>query len=65
MTLDNLLGKSLEAIEPDASGIARLLEAAQASLADARLPNLHVSTWPTRRSCRRPTRRCKPMVSAR
>jgi len=40
MTLDNLLGKSLEAIEPDASGIARLLEAAQASLADARLPNL-------------------------
>lgn len=40
MTLNNLLGLSLEAIEPDAASIERLLEAAQASLNDARLPNL-------------------------
>lgn len=35
MTLDNLLGLSLEAVQPDAASIARLLEAAQCSLADA------------------------------
>ncbi len=40
MTLNNLLGLSLEAIEPDAANIARLMEAAQASLNDARLPEL-------------------------
>jgi hypothetical protein len=40
MTLDNLLGLSLETVEPDAVSIARLLEAAQGSLADAQLPNL-------------------------
>lgn len=40
MTLDNLLGKSLEAITPDPAGIQRLLEAAQRSLTDARLPTL-------------------------
>lgn len=40
MTLNNLLGLSLEAIEPDAASIERLLDAAQASLNDARLPNL-------------------------
>jgi PBP1b-binding outer membrane lipoprotein LpoB len=40
MTLNNLLGVSLDAIEPDAATIQRLLEAAQASLADAQLPNL-------------------------
>lgn len=40
MTLNNLLGLSLESIEPDAASIARLLEAAQCSLADAQLPNL-------------------------
>ncbi len=40
MTLENLLGLSLETVEPDASNIARLLEAAQASLNDARLPGL-------------------------
>ncbi|WP_268747661.1 hypothetical protein [Pseudomonas oryzihabitans] len=38
MTLDNLIGKSLEAITPDSAGIRRLLEAAQRSLTDARLP---------------------------
>lgn len=40
MTLKNLLGLSLETVEPDAANIARLLEAAQASLNDARLPGL-------------------------
>ena len=40
MTLNNLLGVSLDAIEPDAATIQRLLEAARASLADAQLPHL-------------------------
>jgi len=40
MTLANLLGLSLEAVQPDATSIARLLEAARCSLADAQLPNL-------------------------
>ncbi|KXJ31380.1 MULTISPECIES: DNA-binding protein [unclassified Pseudomonas] len=40
MTLDNLLGKSLEAITPDPASIQRLLEAAQRSLTDACLPIL-------------------------
>ena len=40
MTQNNLLGVSLDSIEPDAATIQRLLEAAQASLADAQLPNL-------------------------
>jgi PBP1b-binding outer membrane lipoprotein LpoB len=40
MTLDNLLGVSLEAVQPDAASIARLLEAAQSSLTDAQLPGL-------------------------
>ena len=40
MTLDNLLGLSLEIIRPDAASIARLLEAAHSSLTDAQLPNL-------------------------
>ena len=40
MTLDNLLGLSLEAIEPDAGTVARLLAAASNSLADARLGSL-------------------------
>lgn len=40
MTLNNLIGLSLESIEPDVASIQRLLEAAQASLADAQLPNL-------------------------
>jgi uncharacterized protein (UPF0332 family) len=40
MTLNNLQGISLEAIEPDSASIERLLEAAQVSLNDARLPTL-------------------------
>lgn len=40
MTLENLLGRTLETVTPDAASIARLLEAAEASLADARLPGL-------------------------
>ena len=40
MTLDNLLGSALERIPFDASNIQRLLEAAQRSLADARLDSL-------------------------
>lgn len=40
MTLENLLGRTLETVTPDAASIARLLEAVEASLADARLPGL-------------------------
>ena len=40
MTLENLVGLSLDAIEPDPPTIQRLLEAAQSSLTDAQLPNL-------------------------
>jgi hypothetical protein len=40
MTLENLLGLSLEAIEPDSASIRRLLDAAQRSLSDARLASI-------------------------
>ncbi|WP_250658695.1 HEPN domain-containing protein [Alkalimarinus coralli] len=40
MTLDNLIGKSLEEIAPDAGAINRLLEAAQRNIADARIDGL-------------------------
>ncbi len=40
MILDNLLGLSLERVEPDAASIKRLLEAARCSLGDAQLPNM-------------------------
>ncbi len=40
MTLENLLGLSLETIELDAASIRRLLEAAQRSLSDARLASI-------------------------
>ena len=35
MTLDNLVGRTLERIEPDPAAIARLLRAAERNLADA------------------------------
>ncbi len=38
--LENLLGRTLEAVTPDAATISRLLEAAVNSLADARLSEL-------------------------
>lgn len=37
MTLKNLLGISLDAIQPDAATIGKLLAAAQRNLADAQL----------------------------
>lgn len=37
MTLDNLIGTQLEAVEPDRAGVERLLEAANRSLSDAAL----------------------------
>ncbi len=40
MTLDNLLGLSLEAVVAEASTIQRLLEAANRSLADSRLAGI-------------------------
>ena len=40
MTLQNLLGLSLEAIAPDAIGVSRLIEAAKQSLEDASLSEL-------------------------
>lgn len=44
MTLDNLIGKSLERIEPDSAAIQRLLEAAQRNLKDAELTGLSNET---------------------
>lgn len=38
MSLQNLVGRSLEAVAPDPAAIARLLAAAERNLADAR-PN--------------------------
>ncbi|WP_298219865.1 DNA-binding protein [Halothiobacillus sp.] len=40
MTLDNLIGTQLEAVEPDRTGVERLLEAANRSLSDASLLDL-------------------------
>ncbi|MHB1514092.1 MAG: DNA-binding protein [Acidiferrobacter sp.] len=40
MTLDNLIGTQLEAVEPDRAGVKRLLEAANRSLSDAALVDL-------------------------
>lgn len=40
MTLENLIGRCLEAVTPDNASIARLIEASQSSLADARLSQL-------------------------
>ncbi|MBQ1766366.1 MAG: DNA-binding protein [Aquincola sp.] len=40
MTLKNLLGISLDAIQPDAAAIGKLLAAAQRNLADAQLDGL-------------------------
>lgn len=37
MSLDNLLGKTLEKITPDRPGITRLLEAAQRNIADSNI----------------------------
>jgi uncharacterized protein (UPF0332 family) len=44
MTLDNLIGKSLERIEPDSAAIERLLKAAQRNLKDAELTGLSNET---------------------
>jgi len=41
MTLDNLVGKGLNRITPDPSAIARLLEAAKGSLANAMLQGMN------------------------
>ena len=40
MSLDNLVGRTLERVEPDRAGIARMLAAAGRNLADARLAGL-------------------------
>ncbi|HUX82056.1 MAG TPA: hypothetical protein VMV35_04400 [Halothiobacillus sp.] len=40
MTLDNLIGTQLEAVEPDRAGVERLLDAAHRSLTDAALLDL-------------------------
>lgn len=40
MTLDNLIGKLLERINPDSAAIQRLLEAAQRNIKDAELAGL-------------------------
>lgn len=40
MTLQNLLGVSLDAVQPDRGHVARFLAAAERNLADARLAGL-------------------------
>ena len=40
MSLENLLGRSLERVAPDRAGIARMLSAAERNLADAQLAGL-------------------------
>lgn len=44
MTLDNLIGKLLERIEPDSAAIQRLLEAAQRNIKDAEIAALSNET---------------------
>jgi hypothetical protein len=44
MSLQNLVGRSLEAVTPDPAAIARLLAAAERNLADARLTGLSAET---------------------
>lgn len=44
MTLDNLIGKLLERIEPDNAAIQRLLEAAQRNIKDAEIAGLSNET---------------------
>lgn len=44
MTLDNLIGKLLERIEPDQYAIQRLVEAAQRNIRDAQLEGLSNET---------------------
>lgn len=44
MTLDNLIGKLLERIEPDSAAIQRLLEAAQRNIKDAEIAGLSNET---------------------
>lgn len=64
MTLDNLLGRMLEAIEPDALTIQRLLDAAARNIKDAKLEALSNENLPTRPSCNWPTLRCRPTAFA-
>ncbi len=40
MTLDNLIGKSLEAITPDAAAIKRLMDAVERNITDAKVDGL-------------------------
>ena len=44
MSLQNLVGRSLEAVAPDPAAIARLLAAAERNLADAQLAGLSAET---------------------
>lgn len=44
MTLDNLIGKTLEAVKPDKAAVRRLLSAAQRNIADARISQVSNET---------------------
>lgn len=44
MTLDNLIGKTLEAVKPDKAAVRRLLSAAQRNIADARISQVSSET---------------------
>lgn len=68
MTLQNLLGISLEFITPNKLFSTQLLKAAQRNISDAHIDAVSAeiaSMRHTRQSCTLPWRRCMPTVTAR
>jgi hypothetical protein len=66
MSLDNLVGVTLEKIEPDATVIKRLLSSAHRNIADAHVmeTTLKIDSMPlTRQSCSYPMLLYRQMVS--
>lgn len=68
MTLKNLLGISLDAIQPDPAAIAKLLAAARRNIADAQLAGLSAENRfdaAYKPSCSSRWRHCRPTATAR
>ncbi len=68
MTLQNLLGISLDAVKPDKAYLARLLAAAQRNIADAQLTGLSAENRfdaAYKASCNSRWSPCTPMATAR
>ena len=66
MTLDNLLGMSLERIEPDPLTIQRLLKAAKRNIEDAQVKVVSTKTAltpPTRQLCKWLMPLCRPVAT--